>query len=292
MTPGPRAAAVLRLAIIAAAAVGGRMPARTTHALARVGGTLEWAARPVKRRILAENLGHALGRPPADPGVRRAVRREFVNEARRSADFLWAVAFPDQVAGMTRIEGLHHLRAALAHGRGAVVTGPHLGGWEVVTPVADALGIPAVALVDDNWLAWAVAGIRRRAGVEIAYVTEPPRRAARALARGEVVVLLPEAAKPGMRAVEAELLGARVLLPAGPAALARIAGAPIVPIAVLPLGPRAWRVELGKPIPPPARRSGREGERAAVQALADRWTPLLRAHAEHWAAVDPMPWLT
>jgi lauroyl/myristoyl acyltransferase len=289
---GRTAARVLRVMIGASAAVGGRLPARTAHALAHVGGTVEWAARPAKRRVLAQNLAHALGLPACHPDVRATVRREVQNEARRSADFLWAVAFPDRVAAMTRVEGLEHLRAALDGGRGAIVTGPHLGGWEVVTPLATSLGITATALVDDNWLAWAVADIRRRAGLRLISVTDPARHMVAALLGGEVVVLLPEVAKPGMRTAEVQLLGSRVRMPAGPATLARLTGAPIVPIAALPIAPRSWLVQLDRPIPAPPRRSGRAGERTVVQALADRWTPLLRAHPDQWAAVDPMPWLT
>ena len=46
------------------------------------------------RRTLAVNLAHAVGAEPASRRVRRLVRREIVNEAKRSADLLWAIAQP------------------------------------------------------------------------------------------------------------------------------------------------------------------------------------------------------
>jgi hypothetical protein len=56
--------------------------------------------RPAKRRRLAENLCHALSLPPNHPEVEALVRREIRNEARRSADFLWALARPDELLAL------------------------------------------------------------------------------------------------------------------------------------------------------------------------------------------------
>ena len=86
------------------------------------------------------------------------------------------------------------------------------------------------------------------------------------------------------------LLDAVAELPAGPVALARLCGTPIVPFTVLPDAPRRWRVGIERPLSPPAREAGEAGERALLQELADRWSVTLRDHAEHWAAVYPMTW--
>jgi lauroyl/myristoyl acyltransferase len=287
---GRDAARVLRRVIMAAAAIGGRLTPGTVERLAAIGGTLEWAARPRKRRILAENLGHVLSLPPGDPAVRRAVRAEIVSEARRSADFLWSVAHPDEVAATTRVEGDEHLRAALAGGTGAIVAGPHVGGWEVVTPLAAGVGAEVTALVEDDWLAWAVAGIRARAGLRLVPASAPPFELASALRRGGVVAVLADIARPEMRSFEVTLVGDRIRLPAGPAALSRITAAPIVPVAVLPIAMRAWRLVFGEPIPPPPRRGGVAGEIEATQRMADAWSGVLLEHPTAWAAVDPLPW--
>jgi phosphatidylinositol dimannoside acyltransferase len=287
---GPHAARVLRGVIRASAWAGGRLPVEVVARLAAAGGTLEWAARPRKRRILAANLAHALGLPAHDPRVHRAVREEVVWEARRSADFLWSVAFPDRVAAATRVEGADGLERALAGGRGAILAGPHAGGWEVVTPLAARAGVEVTALVEDDWLAWAVAGIRAGAGLRLVPVGTPPHELVSALRRGGIVAVLADQPKPWMRTVEVALFGDRVALPSGPATLARLTGAPLVPFAVLPIAPRAWRVVLGRPLDPPPRAAGGQGDRQLTQALADVWTDVLAAHPTLWAAVDPMPW--
>ena len=258
-----------------------------------MGGTLEWALRPRKRSQLATNLGHALGRPPADPAVARAVRAQFVNQARRSADFLWAFACGGEVAERCRVEGRAGLDRALERGRGVILAGPHLGGFEVVAAALGDLlqGLAVTVVVEDDWVAHAVAGHRRRAGVELELRTATPRRSLCTLQSGGAVAVVGDLAKPGMRTYPVRFLDGCMELPAGPAAIARLAGSPIVPFCILPIAPRAWKAVLGRAIEPPARRS-REAEREVLQALADVWSGWIRAYPELWEAVDPMPWVT
>ena len=288
---GRFAARVLRVTIIAASATASRLPVRLVHALAGVGATIEWAGRPVKRRRLAENLCHTLALPADHPAVRDLVRREIRNEARRSADFLWAAARPDELRATTLVEGQEHLREALARGRGVILVSTHVGGWEVATALpAQVVPVRTTAIVTDDWLAWAVEGLRVRAGLGIMYDSEPVSKAVRLLRAGEAILVLGDYAKAGMRTYDVRLLDAVAELPAGPVKLARLCGAPLVPFSVLPLAPRRWKVEIEPPLRPPARDAGEAGERDVLQQLADRWTVTLGTHAEHWAAVYPMTW--
>jgi lauroyl/myristoyl acyltransferase len=288
---GPLAARVLRAAIVGASATGGNLPVPVVHRLAAAGATLEWALRPAKRKQLAENLCHTLALSPKHPAVRKLVRREVRNESTRSADFLWALAHPDELRATTRVEGREHIEAALAAAKGVLLVSTHVGGWEVATALPKAVvPVRTTAVVTDDWLAWAVEGLRVRAGLGIMYDSEPGSKAARLLRDGEAILLLGDYAKEGMRTYPVRLLDAVAELPAGPVALARLCGTPIVPFTVLPDAPRRWRVEIEPPLWPPARASGEAGERALLQELADRWSVTLRDHAEHWAAVYPMAW--
>jgi KDO2-lipid IV(A) lauroyltransferase len=241
--------------------------------------------------MLAQNLCHALGRPPGHAEVKALVRREIVNEARRSADLLWALGRPDELVETTEVAGREHVLAALDRGNGVLLVSAHVGGWEVATALPRALvPVPTTAIVTDDWLAWAVAGLRARAGLGLLYDTEPASRAASLLRAGEAVLVLGDYAKGSMRTYPVRLLDAVAELPAGATALARLCGAPIVPFTVLPQGPRRWRVEVEPPLYAPDRNGGAGAERVLLQELADRWTAQLRAHPEHWAAVYPMTW--
>jgi KDO2-lipid IV(A) lauroyltransferase len=288
---GPVAARVLRGAIVAASATLGHLPTGAAHGLAAVVSTVEWAARPGKRRRLAENLCHALGLPPDDPAVRGLVRREVRNEGRRSVDLLWALANPDELRATTSMEGLEHIADALARGRGVLLVSMHVGGWEVATSLArELVPVRTTAVVTDDWIAWAVEDLRARAGLGIVYDSEPASKAARLLRDGEAILVLGDYAKDRMRTYPVRLLDAIAELPAGPVTLSRLCGAPIVPFSVLPRAPRRWWVQVERPLWPPPRDAGEAGERVLLQALADRWTVTLREHAEHWAAVYPMTW--
>jgi KDO2-lipid IV(A) lauroyltransferase len=288
---GPLAAHVLRAAIGVAGAGCAALPASIAHRLALVGGTLEWAARPTKRRHLAANLSHAVGLPSGDATVKRLVRREVLNEARRSVDLLWALRRRDELVARTEIVGAEHVSAALERERGVLLVSPHLGGWEVATAIpARVVPVRTTAIVTDDWIAWAVAGLRRDAGLGILYDSEPITTAANLLRGGEAVLVLGEYAKQTMRTYPVRLLDAVADLPAGAATLARLCGSPIVPFTVLPLAPRRWRVDIEPPLFPPSRNGGVDSEKVLLQELADRWTVTLRAHAEHWAAVYPMTW--
>jgi lauroyl/myristoyl acyltransferase len=288
---GRLAAQVLCGAIVAAAATVGRLPTGVAHGLAAVGSTVEWAVRPAKRRRLAENLCHAVDLPPGDPAVRELVRHEVRNEGRRSVDLLWALAQPDELRRTTSIAGLEHVTEALTRGNGVLLVSTHVGGWEVATSLPrELVPVRTTAIVTDDWIAWAVEGLRARAGLGIMYDSEPLSKAARLLRHGEAILVLGDYAKDGMRTYPVRLLNAIAELPAGPVALARLCGTPIVPFSVLPIAPRRWRVEIEGPLWPPPRNAGEEGDRALLQELADRWTATLREHAEHWAAVYPMTW--
>ena len=288
---GPLAARALRGAIVGASAVTSRLPVGVVGPLASVGARVEWACRPGKRRQLASNLCHVLGLPPDHPDVRALVRREVRNEARRSADFLWALANPDELLATTKIEGREHIDEALARGHGVLLVSTHVGGWEVATALAKAIvPVPTTAIVTDDWLAWAVEGLRVRAGLGVMYDSELASKAARLLRDGEAILVLGDYAKDWMRTYSIRFLDAVAELPAGPVALARLCGTPLVPFSVLPVAARRWRVEIEPPLDPPQRNGDVEAEQALLQELADRWTETLRANAEHWAAVYPMTW--
>lgn len=289
---GPVAARVLARVIDAAVWAGCRVPAPLARRLAVVGGHVEWAVRPGKRRALATNLAHALGAEPHNRAVRRLVRREIVNEAHRSADLLWALGRPTEFLSSAEMEGIEHAERAAGGGKGMILAGVHLGGWELATVMPqEVLPVPTTALVADDWLAWAIERMRRNVGLHIAYRTEPVARLGRRLRNGEAIVLLADDGsgdQPRMHTVR--FLDAEAQLPCGVATLARLYGAPIVVFAVIRIGARRWRVIVDPPIQPPARPDP-AADQVTLQHLADRWTELICAHPDQWSASYPIRWL-
>jgi hypothetical protein len=50
-------------------------------------------------------------------------------------------------------------------------------------------------------------------------------------------------------------------------------------------------VLVDPPVAAPDRREGADGERRVLQLLADRWSEVIRAHPEHWAASHRIRWI-
>jgi lauroyl/myristoyl acyltransferase len=239
------------------------------------------------------NLGHAVHAPSTSRDVRTLVRREMVNEARRSADLLWAIGRPDELLATMEVIGAEHAVAAVERGRGVVLAGIHMGGWEVATAMpAAVVPTPTSVIVADNWLAWAMKPTRSTAGLRMIYRSAPAMIAARVLARGEALLVMGDDAWGiAPRRHRVRFCGTQADLPAGIVALSRLTGAPMVSFAVLPVGPRRWRAMVHAPIDPPPRRGGDAAEIVALQALADQWTELIRAHPDQWAASFPIAWI-
>ena len=289
---GPVAARILGRVIDGAVAIGSRAPARLAHGLAVVGGNIEWATRRSKRRQLAVNLAHAVASPAASPSVRSLVRREMVNEAKRSADLLWAIGRPDDFLESTVIQGREHMVDATARGHGVVLVGTHVGGWEVATALpAAVLSVPTTVIVADDWLAWAIQHVRYAAGLRVAYAGRLPLDSVRLLQRGEALLVLgDDGSRTSARSYAVRFCGRTAVMPAGMVSLARLAGAPLVPFTVLPRGPRQWVATIESHLEPPDRGSGPDGEQAVLQLLADRWTDTVCRYPEHWAASFPIDW--
>lgn len=285
------AARVLAAVIDVATWVGSRIPARVAHGFAAIGGTLEWALRPRKRARLAANLCHVTETAPDHPAVRRLVRREILNEAHRSADLLWSLGRQQEFLDTVEHDGLEHAQAAANAGDWLVLVGTHIGGWEVATAYPGAfLSVPINVIVRDDWLSLAIEHARSAAQLRVMYPENAAIRGTRLLRAGECILLLGDDSRHARHTYRVRFLDAEADLAAGAVAMARLGRAPLVGFTVLPLGPRRWRVIVDPPIDPPAFGSGAEGERVVLQQLADRWSEIIRAHPEQWAASHPIAW--
>ena len=220
------------------------------------------------------------------------VRRELVNEARRSADLLWAISRPAAFLETVQVDGIDHMTEAARRGRGILLASIHIGGWEVATALpGNVIPVPATVVVADNWLAWAIEHVRVAVGLRILYRSGTALEAIKVLRRGEALLVLGDDAfgsKP--RTYEVNFCNSCAQLPAGIVGMSRLTGAPIVPFEVLPIGPRRWHVQFGAAIEPPAREDGELGERKTLQLLADHWTDVVRQRPEHWAARFAIAW--
>lgn len=103
-----------------------------------------------------------------------------------------------------------------------------------------------------------------------------------AIERGEIVALQADRPRSRGKTVEAEIFGRPFSLPVGPLVLARLTGAPIVPVFVFRQGRRAYRLVFRDPIRIAAHADRDEATAEAAQRLA--------SDIEYAISTDPHQW--
>jgi KDO2-lipid IV(A) lauroyltransferase len=195
----------------------------------------------------------------------------------------------------------HHLDAALAHGRGAVLVYPHAGavmlmiawlataGYDYVQVAAR--GFPPAERqvrpdVRPTWFNRAARAAREAAEdtlpCEFVTMTDPTRRLVRALERNAIVGLAFDG-RGGTRFDRVAFLGRQANLASGPWRLAAMTGAAVVPAMCVRTSDRTHRIQLAPPLLPnhdlPRAEQAAELRERALSPIS-AW---LRAHPDHYA---------
>jgi len=225
----------------------------------------------------------------ARPEAGDAELDELTRDGLRSYLRYWCESFrlpswPIQdVLRRSRTVDLHHLRDAMALGRGAVVPLPHMANWDwagawacqEVSPLWTVAERLRPERLYDEFVAY-----RRTLGMEILPLTggEPSLpRLEGWLRRGGLVCLLADR-DLSRSAVDVTLLGEPARMPRGPALLAQRTGAPLVPVTLHYSGPD-MTLTFHPPVPVA---EGEAGVAAAMQGVADVFSAAIRAHPQDW----------
>jgi lauroyl/myristoyl acyltransferase len=200
------------------------LPPRLDPGVARLSGAV-WSALDARRRSAVRANRAALG-------ARFPVDRPFAASVEALLTWLRLVrAGAGEVRARTSfvgLEGEDGVRAACARS-GAILIAAHVGFWEWGAASIAAAGVPVVAVAGTQMNAdWspALAGAKRRLGVELVGPDTPVRVLLDALRGGALVALLVDGDVVTARAAHV-LLGRAIELPKGPGLLAARARAPI-----------------------------------------------------------------
>jgi|GEM_PF-436045 len=178
---------------------------------------------------------------------------------------------------------------------GVVLVTGHVGNWEMASTLPEARGNSRLHVVreeemDPEAQAFVSERLARRTGdgyvTHFASGVEPSLgvKLYEALTRGEVVALQGDRPRKQGRSVPVTFLGRAHRLPAGPLALARQAGVPLVPAFVFRTGRRAYRIRFSDPVRV-SRTADRRGDlEAAGQQLADHLGAAVRHRPHQWFA--------
>lgn len=261
-------------------------PPTFRHAVAAPGGAAWFWLNAPHRRAALDNYSAALGLDRTDPEVARAARRAFQNYGRMLLDFLLMGSLTnEELLRRTDIEGLEHVDAALAVGRGGILALPHMGSWDNTGSYGGALGYPITAVTGrfPGSLNDAVVETRERYGLQVLPVGRPAvREIIQALNANRLVGLVCDQ-EEGL-GVEVRFFGRRAFVPAGAAALALKTGAALIPgyQVMTPAGRHHIHLEAALSWP------DGETKENLMQRIVLRFEAFIRERPEQWYAFRPM----
>ncbi len=264
------------------------VPPSVGYRLARGAGRVHYLTAPAKRRAVSANQAVVRHWARGQGAVRRD--RPLVAPFLAHAETLYEwLAGGAQVA--VEIDGLDHLTAAQAAGRGIILATCHLGNWELAARHLQATGFDLTVVTGKQLgsLASAVKRSKCRAGMAVVQPQDGMRRLYRALAQGGVVALLVDG-DIYTTGRSTEFFDQPTLLPWGAARLAARTGAALHPAWMIREARGSYRVVIRPAIASdtPAAVTMRRLTRTLEEAIAQQpegwciFRPL-------WARIDGNP---
>jgi len=246
-------------------------------------------------RQLRANLARVL--PDVRAGELESTTREGVRRYLRywSETFRLPAWSPERVRDTFHLlEGLEALDAAVAAGRGAVMVSSHSGNWDHAGAWACERygGLVTVAErlkpegLYDKFVAY-----RESLGMEVLAHGDDDtfRTLLRRLEQGKLVCLVADRDLSGS-GVPVDFFGETASMPAGPAMLSLLTGAPLMPVEL-------WHVEGGLnarvrgALPHPVGVERKQRSAALTQAMADSFARSIREHPADWHMMQRL-WLS
>lgn len=250
---------------------------------------LTWRLSGHVRRVCTSNGRYVLG-PDADDAVFTSYGRSVLSEFIRFVADIAAAQDQtrEQLLGrIADIEGREHFEQAQALGKGLVIATCHCGSFEVgAAAVAARASETHVLFQGDAQCGFEAmrARLHGRLGLTEAHVErglDAWMQLRDALGRGGAVLIQADRCMPGQPGTPTAFLHGHVEMPDGPAKLARMTGAPIVPIACLVQADGRVRLIIDKPIDP-ADAPPRRFDEQARNTLAAFFSRVIRKSPGQW----------
>ncbi len=181
---------------------------------------------------------------------------------------------------------------AVQAGQGAIVVTAHFGNWDIAALELLRHGRPThvvMAHEQNESTNPYVEDMREELGLDVIYSDQSVLSSLellQALRRNEIVALQVDRLAESDSAREVAMFGSDVCLPRGPFELARLSGAPLVPVFAPRLGSRHYRIFLGEPRRL-SRSSGTEQVTACMAGVAREMGQMIRQRPFQWFQFEP-----
>jgi KDO2-lipid IV(A) lauroyltransferase len=262
------------------------LPLGVGYALADALTEVHYRMFPSRRHAALANLAVIL------PGASRQDRARIVRRMMRSYNRMLFEFFRlphlerRELLDHVEVVGREHLEQAAARGRGVVMTGTHVGNWELAGVVLAHWGytLNAVAGVQLNrWLSSAVRDTKTELAIHTVSNEDGFRKLMRALERNELVALMADGDLYQQGEV-VECFGRETRWPTGPGVIARRTGAAVICGYCARTGPGRFRIVLEAPLDPAEFPSA-----GALNArIAEVSARHIREHLDQWCIFRPL----
>jgi len=249
-------------------------------------GNFYWAVMKKDRQMVRRNLSQILEDPAK---IGKTTRRTFVHYAKYLVDYtrmdlLRENHFRHLVHGF---QGKEYIDRAISQGKGGLILTAHLGNWEMGGIFLTLLGYPlTVITAPDVEARLHNYRIRLRHEQKIKVITlndtlSSSLAALQALKDNELVALLGDRDLFG-KGIPVKFFGKTVSFPIGPALLAHLSEAMLIPTFVL-MGPSNKYICLAEP-PIQLQRTGNRNEDLALntQQIATLVEKFIRSYPDQW----------
>jgi KDO2-lipid IV(A) lauroyltransferase len=263
-----------------ATARGLRHLGRGRYVIADLAGAITYSLQPPRKRRLCAHLHSraAGGLPPRE--ARRRARASYRSYSRMIVDTIWIHAISlDEMFEHGRIDGVENLHNARDAGGGGILVLAHFGSWDIAASMSLAAGHPVttvMAPVGPPSITAVLAWSRRVKEMELFAPAAAARGLIRALRRGRLVALLVDIPEGGPTTT-VRFCNGPMSFSTGPAFLARVTGAPLIPIS-------CWRTDRGYlvHVREPFRPAEDDDEQAVMQRVAAALEGDIRRIPEQW----------
>ena len=221
--------------------IAAALPWRVTIAIHEQLGRVLWGLMRRRRKIVVRNLEICFPDLGAE-AVQALAKRHFES----LAVCLGEIAFGwfgsrKRLASLFRVEGLEHIQAALARGKGVVLFSGHFTTLEIVPPLIKSL-VPRFAFMFTprrNLLLNAMQARGRQRGAHVSMPSDDVRALLRELRKNTAIWYAPDQAKGGASGELVPFFGEPAMTSTATSRIAKISGAAIVPLFFCRLPDRA-----------------------------------------------------
>ncbi|MFQ5612762.1 MAG: lysophospholipid acyltransferase family protein [Anaerolineae bacterium] len=268
-----------------------RLPARLGYALCGLAAALAWQFGREARNQVQQNLRHVLGNGCDAADLARLSKATFRYLTYNYFDLFRLPHLSDEeVQRMVRVEGWEHIEAALAEGRGLVMTSAHFGNIEIVLYALLLRGLSItipVERVEPPELFDYISGLRMSKGLRLIPIDGPLLEMYRVLKRGQIVGVAGDRDITNSGAT-ARFFGAPARLPDGHLRLALRTGAPLVLGFSQRLPDFTYQARFWPPYHLPT--AGDQDERlaAGMRYIVQALETAIRAAPEQWVMTAPI----